>query len=200
MEDGEDGDWVPNDDDGSSSGSGGDSSAGESDQEEEEGDDFDPTSLYSDFARPRRRSPSPSSALAHPPHEPSADSLPSAPLLLAHHLTTSPSPLTRRRYTALTSPSSSNTNSEGFTSAISSRRLELAQSHSESGWEEARRRELDEGRQRFCVVCTVEERAIVCWPCRAFPSSLLSPCFLADSLTNDVEQAVSPCVRSAART
>lgn len=163
VEDQEDEDWVPSD---------GDSDGDSSDSDEEEGDsddDFDPTSLYRDLASPSKSShsprASPSSALVHLPPE---ESLPEPSLLLAHHLTTSASPLTRRRYSALASQPPT----QAFSSAVEDRRLEVRRAAEDrgltEGWEERRREELDEARQRFCVVCTVEERSIICWPCREF--------------------------------
>ncbi|GAA5889093.1 hypothetical protein JCM6882_009740 [Rhodosporidiobolus microsporus] len=48
---------------------------------------------------------------------------------------------------------------------------------------EKRREEWREGRSRFCVVCTVEERSVVLWPCRCL--CLCEPCraALADRTT-----------------
>ncbi|ORY77657.1 hypothetical protein BCR35DRAFT_305441 [Leucosporidium creatinivorum] len=163
VEDPEDEDWEPSD--GESDGE-----SSDSDEEAESEDDFDPASLYRDLASPSKRQPShsphasPSNALVSLPADDT--SLPDPTLLLAHHLTTSASPLTRRRYSALASQPPT----QAFSSAVEDRRLEVrraAESRGLSdGWEERRREELDEARQRFCVVCTVEERTIICWPCR----------------------------------
>lgn len=143
-EEAEDEDWTPGSEaESEASGTGSEESGEDSD---EEPDDFDPSTLYCDLA--------------------SQDEPPDTSLVLAHHL--SPSPLTRRRYSALAASNSG----QAFSSAVEHRRMELRRSAEDrgpsDGWEAQRRLELDEGRQRFCVVCTVEERSIICWPCRAF--------------------------------
>ncbi|BGP27005.1 clathrin-coated vesicle protein [Rhodotorula toruloides] len=97
-----------------------------------------------------------------------------APYLLAHHLSGSSTPLTRRRYRALldssASPSPGPSNSlAALSSAISQRRNDIVESapHGDvERWMEEKREEWRESRSRFCVVCTVEERTIVLWPCR----------------------------------
>lgn len=163
VQDQEDEDWVPSD---------GDSDADSSESEEEEAeseDDFDPASLYRDLAFPSKSSrstrASPSNALVHLPAD---ETLPEPSILLAHHLATSASPLTRGRYSTL----SSQPPTQAFSSAVEDRRMEVRRAAEDrgltAGWEKRRREELDEARQRFCVVCTVEERTIICWPCRAF--------------------------------
>jgi hypothetical protein len=130
------------------------------------------------------------------PNAATADEL--APYLLAHQLT-SGGMLTRRRYRALLPSSSSSpappshcdhsrtasaSATEATSSAISSRRRDVLSSALASheaegggeggveGWMEQKREEWREGRSRFCVVCTVEERSVVLWPCRAFLSFL----------------------------
>lgn len=162
VEDQEDEDWMPEGD------SDEDSSASSDDEADSE-DDFDPASLYRDLASPSKTSHSPHASPSNAVvHRPTDESLPEPSLLLAHHLTTSASPLTRRRYSALVSQPPT----QAFSSAVEDRRLEVRRAAEDrglaDGWEQRRREELDEARQRFCVVCTVEERTIICWPCRAF--------------------------------
>ncbi|KAK4046608.1 hypothetical protein OIV83_005978 [Microbotryomycetes sp. JL201] len=87
------------------------------------------------------------------------------PVLVAHHL--SGSAMTRRQYRMLaTAPGSS----VALSSAVEERQIELRNRARErglqEGWEQEQRRAIDESRQRFCVVCAVEERTIVLWPCR----------------------------------
>ena len=84
----------------------------------------------------------------------------SAPLLLAHMTDTSSSPLTRRRYSHLVSggsPRSPETQGmfDDWSTLIGDRRY--------TGFED------DDGladTRRNCVICTVEPRQIICWPCR----------------------------------
>ncbi|KAH9059981.1 hypothetical protein EDB87DRAFT_648340 [Lactarius vividus] len=80
-----------------------------------------------------------------------------ASLLLAHMANTSPSPLTRRRYRNLVSG-----------------QLDLAD-HEESAWDAfvddkrgkaSQQNTTNNESPRNCVICTVEERQIICWPCR----------------------------------
>jgi hypothetical protein len=77
-----------------------------------------------------------------------------APVLLAHMTDTSPSPLTRRRYRGLVS-GREDTERRAWEAFIIDRR------HSAS----MRNPPANESR-RNCVICTVEERQIICWPCR----------------------------------
>lgn len=107
------------------------------------------------------------------------------PIFLAHQLTNSNSPLTRRRYQAMSNPKNTpnsynydSSSSKALTSAIESRRQELSllsssnstsqqnkdQELEEEELEEARQAERD--RSRTCIVCSVEERTIILWPCR----------------------------------
>lgn len=132
-----------------------------SDEAEDEGD---PMTLFSDLSDGASRS----ATDAPTPQE-------LAPYLLAHHLSGSSTPLTRRRYRALlpsstASPGPSNSLT-ALSTAISQRRNEIVESapHGDvERWMEEKREEWRESRSRFCVVCTVEERTIVLWPCRAF--------------------------------
>lgn len=156
-------DWVPSSRVLRAGTPGSDSSDDSSSSSEEEAsseaeDDFNPTTLYSDLSSPARRraSPEPSTSTILAPFDP-AESY--GPVLLAHHLSTG-SPLTRRRYQALASPGT-----QAFSSAVLERRKAVER----KGWEG----EKDEGRQRCCVVCQVEERSIICWPCRACRSFFL---------------------------
>lgn len=132
-----------------------------------------------------------------------------APYVLAHQLARpSCGPLTRRRYRALLpssssspSPSSSSTlvprdPESALASAIAARRADVlaalpGRGRVESELERARDKWREE-RARFCVVCTVEERCIVLWPCRASSLSPPPSCPLAESqLTPD--DAVYAC-------
>src|SRR6267142_1220595 len=77
-----------------------------------------------------------------------------APVLLAHLTDTSPSPLTRRRYRSLVS-GQEDTERRAWEAFIIDRRDSA----------NMRNPPANESR-RSCVICTVEERQIICWPCR----------------------------------
>ncbi|GAA5996511.1 hypothetical protein JCM5350_004001 [Sporobolomyces pararoseus] len=98
-----------------------------------------------------------------------------APYLLAHHLSPSSSTtLTRRRYQSLLQPpkqsssSSSNLSSldhlnTAISSSLKSNRNLIRMTKEER---ESKRQEWRESRSNFCVVCTVEPRTVILWPCR----------------------------------
>jgi len=185
-EDGEsadDEDWAP-------SGASADDDDGSSSSEWE-------TDTDDDSPRPcRGRSPTPAPAADEDdaPYALFADANPDdddgealAPYLFAHQLArTSNGPLTRRRYRALLPSSSSGAIPpqlsparphdpvEALSTAIAARRSEVLASlpgvrPAAEELEAARDKWRDE-RARFCVVCQVEDRTIVLWPCRASPS------------------------------
>lgn len=88
-----------------------------------------------------------------------ASSSSTAPLLLAHMTNPSASPLTRRRYSrvlssALGQPAAGPSQIVDWPAFVQERR-------------DAKREQApDEEGRRYCVVCTVEPRDIICWPCR----------------------------------
>lgn len=84
----------------------------------------------------------------------------SAPLLLAHMTSTSASPLTRRRYTRLVSGPRSTRILGGEGDDWDELVLERQEAKAK------RRNGEDDPTRRNCVVCTVEPRQIICWPCR----------------------------------
>jgi len=86
------------------------------------------------------------------------------PVLMAH-FTNNSTPLTRRRYAAILSSPSHPTVPSALNRVIEDRRLATA------GRE---RDEWDEDRKRCCVICTIEERSIILWPCRCL--ALCSDC------------------------
>ena len=89
-----------------------------------------------------------------------ATSSATAPVLLAHMTDTSSSPLTRRRYRSLVS-SQEDSERRAWEVFINDRRDSVNVQHSPTS--ETRRN---------CVICTVEERQIICWPCRSVPLCL----------------------------
>ena len=78
------------------------------------------------------------------------------PVLLAH-LTNSSTPLTRRRYAAILSSPSRPATPSALADVIHDRRLAM-QSKDRDEW--------DNDRRRCCVVCTIEPRDTIFWPCR----------------------------------
>ncbi|KAH7929644.1 hypothetical protein BV22DRAFT_1002256 [Leucogyrophana mollusca] len=85
----------------------------------------------------------------------------SASLLLAHMADSSSSPLTRRRFQRLVSDTAAQSlDNEDWTDIMTNRRPPPPLSE---------RSGLDDGvgeARRNCVICTVEPRQIICWPCR----------------------------------
>ncbi len=81
------------------------------------------------------------------------------PVLLAHLTSQSAGPLTRRRYQAiLVSPSRALTpqGTQGVHDVVQDRRVTPSKERDE--W--------DDDRRRCCVVCTIEPRDTILWPCR----------------------------------
>lgn len=85
----------------------------------------------------------------------------SASHLLAHLADHSSSPLTRRRFSQLVSASPASPlredSKDGWADVMRARRPGEAVSRPEDALDEARRN---------CVICTVEPRQVICWPCR----------------------------------
>jgi hypothetical protein len=84
-------------------------------------------------------------------------SYPSAPMLLAHMVNTSSSPLTRRSYKNLISCQEH---------VASGEQRELERSLNATRGNASRRDSSAHDCRRNCVICTVEERQIIFWPCR----------------------------------
>lgn len=87
----------------------------------------------------------------------------SAPVMLAHMADTSLSPLTRRRYSRLIGDGKEHGESFAVQNAFDDWSRVLDDRRSLHMREQDRDR--DESR-RSCVICTVEPRQIICWPCR----------------------------------
>ncbi|KAL5636924.1 hypothetical protein ACGC1H_000785 [Rhizoctonia solani] len=103
----------------------------------EEEEDVSAPTLYADLAR-----------RSLPPQSYSRESSPSVPaltpMLIAHLTSPSRTPLTRNRYTALSYPPA----------------LALPQPRQRPALAN------DEDPRAVCVICTVEPRSVICWPCR----------------------------------
>jgi hypothetical protein len=155
----DDQDWKPSSDD--------DSSSDEEEEEGEEEEEENALALISDLSRPIDSSNDDDEHLTPTKL---------APYLLAHHLSPSSSTtLTRRRYQSLLKSSSQRPSSTEDSSlsqldqAISSTLLSNTRLTRLSRQErESKRQEWRESRSNFCVVCTVEPRTVILWPCRKF--------------------------------
>lgn len=78
------------------------------------------------------------------------------PVLLAH-LTNTSTPLTRRRYAAIISTPTGSATPSALADIVHDRRM-VTQGKVNDDW--------DDDRKRCCVVCTVESRDTILWPCR----------------------------------
>jgi len=89
----------------------------------------------------------------------SPSGLTSASVLLAHMTDNSSSPMTRRRFQHLVSAPSQSSDSlvSDWTDVAAKRRSPSSGTGNEDSIDEARRN---------CVICTVDPRQIICWPCR----------------------------------
>lgn len=116
------------------------------------------------------------------------------PVLLAHLTSSTSSPLTRRRYNALLAPSSpSPTRSRALTPSFSGidravyeRRLAMINT-SPTG------NEWDDERRRACVICTVEPRDTILWPCRCL--ALCNDCRESLAARMESKEHLCPCCR-----
>ncbi|GAA6022078.1 hypothetical protein JCM10207_001041 [Rhodosporidiobolus poonsookiae] len=195
QEESDGGEWVPSGDgeEGESDNEGWSSSSSDAGSDgaesEDEGGAALPLALLA--------SPSPPSTTGRD-EEDDSEEADLTPYLLAHSVTPSRrGPLTRRRFKALlpSSPPLSSAHAHdhyagaehALSSAVAHRRHEVLARAGEAGdvreWMDRRRAEWREGRSRFCVVCTVEEREVVLWPCRCL--CLCEPCraALAERMT-----------------
>ncbi|KAH9900768.1 hypothetical protein C8Q73DRAFT_217649 [Cubamyces lactineus] len=116
----------------------------------------------------------------------------SAPLLLAHMTNTSTSPLTRRRYRRLVS---------GPRSGVSADEQDwdewdefvLERRHAKRAEAEARGDDPFAEQTRNCVICTVEPRDIICWPCRCL--ALCDDCRENLASRSSASKHTCPCCR-----
>ncbi|KAI0076423.1 hypothetical protein K474DRAFT_1597913 [Panus rudis PR-1116 ss-1] len=110
-----------------------------------------------------------------------------APLLLAHMVDTSSSPLTRRRYSSLVSQSQSRPSAvttDDWDAFLLQRRVQkLSRGSSEA----------EDDSRRNCVVCTVEPRDIICWPCRCL--ALCDDCRENLASRSAASKHICPCCR-----
>ncbi|EKM60735.1 uncharacterized protein PHACADRAFT_246840 [Phanerochaete carnosa HHB-10118-sp] len=116
-----------------------------------------------------------------------ASSSATAPLLLAHMTNPDSSPLTRRRYSRFMSGALGQSSSGQIADwgAFVQERRDLKRGHAE-----------DEGTlesRRDCVICTVEPRDIICWPCRCL--ALCDDCRENLASRSAASKHLCPCCR-----
>ncbi|KAH9848914.1 hypothetical protein C2E23DRAFT_842094 [Lenzites betulinus] len=119
----------------------------------------------------------------------SASQVASAPLLLAHMTDTSSSPLTRRGYKRLVSGARrlDGDEREEWDEFVLERR------HSKRAAAEARGEDPFAEQTRNCVICTVEPRDIICWPCRCL--ALCDDCRENLAARSSASKHTCPCCR-----
>ncbi|KAI0351564.1 hypothetical protein OH77DRAFT_1410915 [Trametes cingulata] len=123
----------------------------------------------------------------------SASQVASAPLLLAHMTDTSPSPLTRRGYRRLVSGSragrvqAQTDEWEEWNEFVGERR------RTKRAAAEARGEDPFAEQTRNCVICTVEPRDIICWPCRCL--ALCDDCRENLAARSAASKHTCPCCR-----
>ena len=103
-----------------------------------------------------------------------------APVLLAHMTDTSSSPLTRRRYRSLVS-GQEDAERRAWEAFIDDRRDSISVRNPPTS-----------ETHRNCVICTVEERQIICWPCRSV--SLCLPHYLTHKFISRRECLRNRCL------
>jgi len=109
----------------------------------------------------------------------------SAPLLLAHMVNTSTSPLTRLRYRKLVHVPDDQHESDDWQAFVQSRREAKSSATAPDGLDEVRRN---------CVICTVEPREIICWPCRCL--ALCNDCRENLASRSAASKHTCPCCRT----
>lgn len=144
-------------------------SAGEEDESQQE-----TVGLYADLSTTTSASTSPS-------------------LLLAHMIDNSNWPLTRRRFNDMLSSRTVTTSSQGssdngWTEVVRARRP-LTTSSSDAAESQGSGAEF----RHNCVVCTVEPRQIICWPCRCF--ALCDDCRENLASRSSASKHICPCCR-----
>ncbi|KAI0672633.1 hypothetical protein C8Q78DRAFT_1020500 [Trametes maxima] len=95
-----------------------------------------------------------------------ASGVASAPVLLAHMTDLSPSPLTRRGYKRLVSGPRRANGAEDTEEWDEWSEIMLERRRAKRAEAEARGDDPFAEQTRNCVICTVEARDIICWPCR----------------------------------
>ncbi|ORY35703.1 hypothetical protein BCR39DRAFT_28811 [Naematelia encephala] len=140
------------------------SSSGASDSEEQQQD------LYQDLLRP---------ALDDAEGE-----IDLQPVLLAHMTSSSGTPLTRRRYNAILSTPTRSGTPQGLSEVVADRRLAVVRKE---------RDEWDDDRRRMCVVCTIEPRDTILWPCRCL--ALCNECRESLASRLAAKDHMCPCCR-----
>lgn len=105
------------------------------------------------------------------------------PVLLAH-LTSTGQTLTRRRYAAMLESPARPAPSARMEDVVAERRMEIVNRELDT---------VDEDRRRSCVVCTVEARDTILWPCRCL--ALCSECRESLAARLAAQDHLCPCCR-----
>jgi len=106
------------------------------------------------------------------------------PVLLAHLTSNSSMPLTRRRYAAMMSTPTGVPRAQGIQDVLRERRAEV-RPRERDAW--------DDDRRRLCVVCTIEPRDTILWPCRCL--ALCNECRESLASRLAANDHLCPCCR-----
>ncbi|KAI8982932.1 hypothetical protein BD414DRAFT_491632 [Trametes punicea] len=118
----------------------------------------------------------------------SAAQVASAPLLLAHMTDASPAPLTRRGYRRLVSGQRRAADEWDEWDEFVQERRRVKRAEAEARGEDAFAEQT-----RNCVICTVEPRDIICWPCRCL--ALCDDCRENLASRSSASKHTCPCCR-----
>jgi hypothetical protein len=91
---------------------------------------------------------------------------PTSTAVMLAHLSNTSLPLTRRRYQRLADSSIADIHTSTGEGAEDGDTAWLQRRRTEAHASAAPRDEYDEARRRACVICTVDQRSIILWPCR----------------------------------
>ncbi|KAI6045632.1 hypothetical protein EDC04DRAFT_2634109 [Pisolithus marmoratus] len=123
----------------------------------------------------------------------SAMSLSTSPsLLLAHMTDSSSSPLTRRRFGRMISATSSQDRSDDVWMEVIRARRPISMATASSSDSATGSGGCTEFRHN-CVICTMEPRQIICWPCRCF--ALCDDCRQNLASRSSASKHICPCCR-----
>lgn len=113
-----------------------------------------------------------------------------APLLIAHMTDASPGPLTRRRYARLAAPRTGSAPPDreelAWARFAAQRRAEAEERHAADVADNSER-------GHACVVCTVEPRQVILWPCRCL--ALCDDCRSNLATRSSAANHMCPCCR-----
>ncbi|TFK72696.1 hypothetical protein BDN72DRAFT_835757 [Pluteus cervinus] len=158
-------------------------------------DEPDTSSPHSPPA-PSTSTPYPSASYNSGPHMQYDHDPASASRLALAHMSHPDGPLTRRRYSTLFNSTSSRRPGSQFSSARSTPAREVSQDSfagASEGYDSDRGMLGGKGRE-LCVICIVEGREIVCWPCRCL--AMCDGCRETLAVRNKASRHRCPCCRA----